>query len=496
MRKFLTFGMRYLFTVFIISLFFACETVIEPEPIRVIPDQMKVFVDRFVLEAEKRGFFLDVSELSFEFEHPIDGGTTQNPIVGSCSRLERLKLIKIDTLNSLWLLSGHLGREEIIFHELGHCLLNREHIDDKFSSDDFVSIMRSVGQLQYGDINNFTSLFLNPTGWKAHKRDYYIEELFNENTSAPCWSDSNNSSPFPIEIFDDTFIEQIDFRGTWVDPDNNIWFYGKEKNYVFNGVSFIEQLPGIIISALSNDKAGNLWVAGVQNDVTVLGVFRSGVFQNMYQGKDLPSSLAEVDKLLIDDNNIVWVSNKQGALFADSGEGLEVIPMESEVRVSKMVKGPNKTVYMLKGALLYIFENPNDFVQVGKGNTDLPTDFFRTLEVDADGVAWLRVGGSAPFFLNLMPNLEVRRLEYYDINLAEIRVNAISTDGLGNIWIATSNGIKKWEGGSFSRYCTYNTGVPILNFHDIIVGENGNIWSIGNHLETSQFVLMLSKTGI
>ena len=139
---------------------------------------------------------------------------------------------------------------------------------------------------------------------------------------------------------------------------------------------------------------------------------------------------------------------------------------------------------------------PTDFVQVGKSNTDLPTDFFGTLEVDADGVAWLQVGGSSPYFLNLMPNLEVRRLEYHDINLAEIRVNSISADGLGNLWVATSNGIKKWEGTSFSNYCTYNTGVPILNFRNIIVGGNGEIWSIGNHMETSEYVLMLSKTGL
>ena len=287
MHKYLIFGMRYLFAFFISSLFFACEPVIEPEPVRVIPNQMRVFVDRFDWEAEKRGVFLDLSELSFEFEHPIDGGTRQKPIVGSCSRSEGLKLIKIDTLNSLWRLSGYLGREEIIFHELGHCLLNREHIDDKFSSDDFVSIMRSIGLLQYGDLNNFTSLFLNPTGWKAHRRDYYIEELFNENTSAPCWSDSNSISPFPIEIFDDPFITEIDYRGIWVDPDNNIWLYGGggEKNYVYNGVSFDEQLPGIFIRALSNDKAGNLWIAGVQDGKALLGTYKAGVFQSKYQSE-------------------------------------------------------------------------------------------------------------------------------------------------------------------------------------------------------------------
>lgn len=488
--------MRYWLGTLLLFLLISCESVEMPEPIRVIPDQMQPFLDQFIWEAEKRGINLDVSKLSFEFESRISAGNVTNPIVGICIRSDNLHLIKIDTLNSLWLLSGNLGREEVVFHELGHCLLDRLHKDEKFLSDDFTSIMRTVGLLQYGDLNNFTSLFLGPIGIRAHRRDYYIEELFDENTPAPCWSDPNINSSYPLTFFKETFIEEREYRRMWIDPDDNLWFYGKSKNYRLTGGIFQQQLPGLEIAAMSSDSQGNLWIAGFQDGEVLIGTYNSETFEPKFDSSDFSLAFSDILQFLVDGSNRLWLGDDLGNLHIQSENGFDLITGLPDGRVWTMRNGPGNSVYALKGGQFFIFKSPQDFVQVGKHNSDLPSDFFRTLEIDANGVAWMQQSGSSSYLLQFMPNFEVKKLESYKINLAEIRINSLTTGPNGDLWAATSNGIKKWEGEEFSRYCTYNTGVPILNFSRMAIGKNGNIWSIGKDTVSLKPILMLSEPGI
>lgn len=44
---------------------------------------------------------------------------------------------------SYWGQVDRLEREYIIFHEFGHCILNRDHLDDRDGNEECVSIMQS-----------------------------------------------------------------------------------------------------------------------------------------------------------------------------------------------------------------------------------------------------------------------------------------------------------------------------------------------------------------
>jgi len=487
--------LRFL-TVILLTLFlFSCETVDSLEPVRVIPDQMQPFVDRFIGEAEKRGMVLDVSKLSFEFDRDIAGGTAQNPAIGSCTRSRDLDLITLDTLNLLWLLTSNLGREEIIFHELGHCILDREHNDNKFITGDFASIMLTRGVLQYGDFSRYAPSLTNPSDFNAHKRDYYIDELFDESTPAPCWSDPNAVSPYPVTVFEESFIKENNYRHMWIDHADNLWFYGGEKNYQLISGVFQEKLPNLKIAGMSIDSQNNLWIAGFQDGEVLIGMYRSGKFEPKFYSSDFPLLFFGINQFLVDDENRVWISDNTGNMYAQSEEGFDLITGFDNGGVRTIRKGPDGTIYVLKGGQLFIYQSPKKFIRVDKDNSDLPVVSFRSLEVDTEGVAWLQAGGSQPYFILFKPNFETKRLDFADVNLAGIRVNAISSDSFGNIWVATSNGIKKWEGTSFSTYCEYNTGVPILNFTQIEVSNDGNIWSLGIDIENSEARLMLSQPG-
>jgi hypothetical protein len=70
-------------------------------------------------------------------------------------------------------------KEDLIFHELGHGLLGRNHLNTTLENGDWKSIMCG------GDKVNDRSWNIN---YKGMRRAYYVDELFDESTSAPDFS--------------------------------------------------------------------------------------------------------------------------------------------------------------------------------------------------------------------------------------------------------------------------------------------------------------------
>lgn len=72
-----------------------------------------------------------------------------------------------------------LMKEDLIFHELGHGLLGRKHMNSTLENGDWKSIMCG------GDKINGRSWNIN---YKGMRREYYINELFDESTPVPEFS--------------------------------------------------------------------------------------------------------------------------------------------------------------------------------------------------------------------------------------------------------------------------------------------------------------------
>ncbi|MCK4500259.1 hypothetical protein KAU11_07165 [Candidatus Babeliales bacterium] len=66
-----------------------------------------------------------------------------------------------------WETLPELNRKSLIYHELGHCLLSRQHDDTLISFD--------LGMIRSSIMNNDSAWTLNGT----ERDDYYLNELFN-----------------------------------------------------------------------------------------------------------------------------------------------------------------------------------------------------------------------------------------------------------------------------------------------------------------------------
>lgn len=155
---------KYLIILCIISFSLGCSKGRQDEVVRVehyIDSRLQVYFDSFKAEAEKRDIKVDFESLE------VDGYIRQireSGVAGQCQSFEDgSRTVIIST--SYWRTATDIEKEFLIFHELGHCVLDREHYDEADLNGDCLSMMNSGGSVC--NIN-----------YRAATREYYLDELF------------------------------------------------------------------------------------------------------------------------------------------------------------------------------------------------------------------------------------------------------------------------------------------------------------------------------
>lgn len=131
------------------------------------PKQIVNELNMFMNEAAKRNVNIELDKYVTRF---VVGG--KNTVAGADAAGYYdydLKFIYIDTTSILYL----QGKEFLIFHELGHGVLHRNHENGYFIDGWPISIM------------NESSPRLGPQD--QYRRQYYVDELFNIYTPTPYW---------------------------------------------------------------------------------------------------------------------------------------------------------------------------------------------------------------------------------------------------------------------------------------------------------------------
>lgn len=153
----------------------------EPEPKQYsVPAGVEPYVQRFRDETHKRGQTPATDNLIIAF-----GATQSGDACGQCV-LESGKTprITLSTDAYCWQGASDNERECLVFHELGHCLLNRAHRTDRFPNNAYVSLMNP------DDVGVYATCHY-PIGKddcdKRPRRDYYLDELVNSATPLPVW---------------------------------------------------------------------------------------------------------------------------------------------------------------------------------------------------------------------------------------------------------------------------------------------------------------------
>lgn len=153
-------GIFIIFTAFTLI---SCDLYYELKHSFIHPD-IKPYVESFKHEAEIRGVPVDMEGLVVDFGD-LDGEA-------GTSYLGRRKVIidkdKFESYNA----------EELVFHELAHVLLGKEHDNRRMGKNSMH--VRSLMHKSESAAFAWDGL--------SYRREYYINQLFNPNTPEPEWA--------------------------------------------------------------------------------------------------------------------------------------------------------------------------------------------------------------------------------------------------------------------------------------------------------------------
>lgn len=159
---------KFLLPFLIIALFTACKKdeatdIFVDSPYPGVDDELQPYFQEFEAQAALRGIEVDLAaaDVTGKIES-LEG----NGVAGQCTYGSHVADVVID--KEFWgSVPFHLVREMVVFHELGHCYLNRGHKEKVNADGTCASIMRS-GLMECTD------------NYRADTRDEYLDELFSE----------------------------------------------------------------------------------------------------------------------------------------------------------------------------------------------------------------------------------------------------------------------------------------------------------------------------
>lgn len=134
--------------------------------------EFKPYVDSFLEEARIRGKDVNVNEVNFYLADIEDEN-----VGGLCNYRKEEIIINRDS----WKTAREIDKELLVYHELGHCVLGRNHRNETSENGNCLSIMRGMENDFMCSKNIFSTLW----------REYYLDELFNKKTILPDWYTDN-----------------------------------------------------------------------------------------------------------------------------------------------------------------------------------------------------------------------------------------------------------------------------------------------------------------
>lgn len=150
------------------------------KPVYDVPAGYQHLVDAFINEAAIRGHTITINNLIINYQD------MEAPHCAKCnSRSLDSDIQKIISFNpNLNCSFADEQFEALVFHELGHCILGREHDNSTLPNGELKSLMN---QHDLGVYSSCVYAVGSDPCDLRFKRTYYLDELFDENAPVPDW---------------------------------------------------------------------------------------------------------------------------------------------------------------------------------------------------------------------------------------------------------------------------------------------------------------------
>lgn len=167
--------------LFIMTLMTSCG----PKPIErqsgSIDLTLNQYLETFVSRARDNGVSLDTYSLSMSFSESMPQSTSGGFAIGYCQRSVNSQNVVIK--ESYWNSASVSDREQLVFHELGHCLLGLSHND----TTEVSPVWNIPNMSASGVPSSIMNTFHFGSGLYSGNRETYIKRLFSGASSMPLY---------------------------------------------------------------------------------------------------------------------------------------------------------------------------------------------------------------------------------------------------------------------------------------------------------------------
>ena len=286
----------------------------------------------------------------------------------------------------------------------------------------------------------------------------------------------------------------------FADQSDNIWLYGQGTLYKYNksdnswdtSIGASLGLTGIgvdrNINGMAGDNSGNIWIGSDQLGLLKMNVNTNEVEsvqpRNINQNPQLITDKISIQSVYVDDTDLLWVGTEKSGV-AYCGEYIYRFGSRHYGDVTAIAQDASGNIWYGtsdKGVIGY--DGPLASLKV------------TCLEATPDGSLW--VGSKR----NGLTRIKNGTAKVYSLatdstaTLIDDHINALCTDKIGNLWIATNGGMQVYNPkmNTFSSYTRENGKLSTNNITSLFYNKNGKTNDLYIGTAEGLVILNLSTT--
>ena len=345
--------------------------------------------------------------------------------LGTASRyINRVVSIKKDKdLNTLWIGTWE-GLIKYNINNNSFFVIKNNELDQNSLSNNKISFL-------FIDINSNLWIGTNENGINVYFPSSIKFPLLNKNNGL-----SNDYVYSVIQTKDKTI---------WIGTENGLYTY-EPKDHTFENYDFIlKKNNAKTVLSLLEDKNRNIWIGTYGQGIILFDPIKKTTKRILGDS----SAIGTVTKIIQDSKGIIWVGTYAGGLFAINPNTLKTINYTTKEGLS------SNQIYS-------IYENESD----------------KTLWISTQGGGFCIID----FLLSdYHPIVKVFKHRENKNSVSSNIINNIYKDTTGIFWIATSNGLNRFD-YSKKQFLSYfeKDGLPNSYIYDVLPDNEGNLWLPSN----------------
>lgn len=331
-----------------------------------------------------------------------------------------------------------------------------------------------------------------------------------QNVGSKIWIDKNYNiwycSDSLVKYDGNTFTKfyfPYSFTDIAFDSNNNLWISGYDGIMKFNGTidtifnKYNSSLPGDDLLSVAVDSSDNIWMSGNWMYDTINGFSKE--FIAKYDGTnwiihtDSTTGLPNIDDLhdiVIDQNQDVWCTGYNGVIKYNGS--VWTIPFSSGTMgnmcktVSLFIDSTGNKLLGTVGVGLLKFDGQN-WNRIALGNSGLPGNGVMAIETDKHGVLWT---GTEVGTINFYNDYGFARYDSSgwtnysnSTSLIPNKADAMVNDHNGNLWVANSRFLHKYDGSSWQKIPVDLYGYNV----SMAVDSSNHIWVASTYRDLREY---------